>query len=162
MKANTTLGLRWCYAILAIGLFTPSVVIFCLEVFVGGINPFSALNDVLSRQFATGHNLFLIALLGLIPFVLLSCVAFTASHGTPASRVACISIGGLLGILRFMVPAHISVWYPLYGGRHMSSTAVIAFFFIPFYCLGSLTIGLIGGWLISLLPPFCHVHRPVA
>jgi len=36
----------------------------------------------------------------------------------------------------------------------MSSTASIAFFFIPFYCIVSMGIGLFAGWLISLLPFF--------
>jgi hypothetical protein len=53
-----------------------------------------------------------------------------------------------------MVPAHVSVWYPLYGPGHVSSTAVIAFIFIPFYCLASLCVGLVVGWLISHLPRF--------
>ena len=53
-----------------------------------------------------------------------------------------------------MKPAvmHAAVWWPLYFGGHMSSTAVVAFLFIPFYALGFLVIGLVIGYLISLLP----------
>ena len=56
-----------------------------------------------------------------------------------------------MGILVLMVFGHVAVWYPLYSEDHMSSTAVIAFFFIPFYCLGTMAIGLLIGWVISLL-----------
>jgi len=50
-------------------------------------------------------------------------------------------ICGLAGILALMIPAHVSVWSPLYTEERMSSTAVIAFFFIPFYCIVTMGIG---------------------
>lgn len=59
-----------------------------------------------------------------------------------------------MGILLLMILGHVAVWYPLYGGGHMSSTAVIAFFFIPFYCIAAMAIGLLIGWAVSLLPFF--------
>jgi hypothetical protein len=71
-------------------------------------------------------------------------------------RLACVTLGGLLGILAFMIPAHVSVWYPLYGGGHMASTAVIAFVFIPFYCIATLALGLLAGWAVSLIPFLRH------
>lgn len=154
MKPSTRQALHWSLASCAIGLILPSLIIFCLEIFVGRIAPLTSLADILRRQFAEGHNLFLIAAFGLIPFAALSAICFVASRWLTPRRLACVAIGGLLGILLLMIPAHVSVWYPLYGPGHMSSTAVIAFVFIPFYCLATLGVGLLTGWLISRLPRF--------
>ncbi len=49
-----------------------------------------------------------------------------------------------------MVPAHVSIWYPLYTGGHIALTAAIAFLFIPFYCIPALAVGLLVGWIVSL------------
>lgn len=154
MKANRKQRLIWVISPLVIGLVVPSLVIFYLEVFVGRISPSAAAADILEKQFSEGNNLFLLAAIGLIPFAVLSAIcAVAASRFTPP-RLACLGVGGLVGILSLMVPSHASVWYPLYGPGHMSSTAVIAFLFIPFYCLGPLTIGLLVGWLVSMRPRF--------
>jgi len=154
MKPATRQALHWSLASIALGLILPSLIIFCLEIFVGQIPPLTSITDILRRQFAEGHNLFLIAAFGLIPFAALSVVCFVAARWLSHSRLACVAGGGLLGILLLMIPAHVAVWYPLYGPGHMSSTAVIAFVFIPFYCLASLSLGLLIGWLISRLSRF--------
>ena len=49
------------------------------------------------------------------------------------------------------IPAHIGIWKPLYTHEHMSSTAVIAFLFIPVYCTVTMLIGLGIGLGISYL-----------
>jgi hypothetical protein len=116
----------------------------------------------MERQFAEGENLFLLALFGLVPFVALSVVCRVAARRLSSVRLACLGTGGLLGILGLMVPAHVAVWYPRYGPGRMSSTAVIAFVFIPFYCLVTLFIGLLVGWGVSLLPYFRHADDQVA
>jgi len=144
------------------GLIVPSLVILYLEVFVGHISPSIAVERILGRQFSEGNNLFLLAVFGLIPFVALSVICSVAATRLTPVRLACLGIGGLVGILVLMIPGHMSVWYPLYGVGRKSSTAVIAFLFIPFFCLGTLAIGLIFGWLISLLPVFCHARQPDA
>ena len=159
MKTNTKQALKWSFVFLAIGLVTPSLIIFCLEIFVGHINPVTSIADILRRQFAEGDNLFLLALFGLIPFAALSMACFVAARRLESSRLACVAIGGLLGILGLMIPSHIAVWYPLYGPGHMSSTAVIAFVFIPFYCIATLCVGLLIGWLVSLLATFRHATK---
>ncbi|MBI1285557.1 MAG: hypothetical protein GC183_14690 [Thiobacillus sp.] len=161
MNVKARQRLIWTATPLAIGLLVPSLVIFCLEVFVGGVSPSAAAADILDRQFSEGDNLFLIAAFGLIPFVALSVVCAVAAGRLPPFRLACLGIGGLVGILALMIPGHVAVWYPLYGPGHMSSTALIAFLLIPFYCLGSLAIGLLVGWLLSLLPPFRHASKPI-
>lgn len=159
MKANTKRALFWSLASIAIGLITPSLIIFCLQVFVAHTSPSAAISDILQRQFAEGHNLFLIAAFGLIPFAVLSIACFVAaSHLTPP-RLACVAVGGLLSILALMVPGHVAIWYPLYGPGRMSSTAVIGFIFIPFYCIATLGVGLLIGGLVSLLPPFRHTPK---
>lgn len=162
MKLKTKQAFYWSLTFLAVGLITPSLVIFCLEVFVGHIDPLASLTDILRRQFAEGDNLFWIALFGLIPFVVLSMVCFGVARRLEASRLACVAVGGLLGIISLMVWGHVVVWYPVYGGGHMSSTAAIAFIYIPFYCLGTLVIGLLVGWGLSFLPFFRHAHKQVA
>jgi hypothetical protein len=144
--------LFWIVLPLLVGLITPSAVIFCLEVFVGRISIAAAFLDIAERQFAEGHNLFFLAIFGLVPFVILSIFSFIGARFLSVTRLACITLGGLGGILAFMIPAHVSVWYPLYGGGHMSSTAVIAFLFIPFYCIVTLAVGALVGWAVSFIP----------
>ena len=114
------------------------------------------------RQFAEGQNLFLLAAFGLIPFAALSAICAVAASRLTPIRLACLGVGGLLGIFALMVPGHFSVWYPLYGPGRASSTAVVAFIFIPFFCLVTLGVGLLAGWLVSLLPVFRHASQPNA
>jgi hypothetical protein len=148
--------LFWTILPLPVGLATPSAVIWWLELFVAHTSLASAIVDLAQRQFAKGENLFWLALFGLIPFALLSVISLIAARFVSRRRLACISAGGLVGILAFMVPAHASVWYPLYGGGHISSTAAIAFIFIPFYCIATLLIGLLVGLAISFFPFLRH------
>ena len=136
---------------LLLGLLAPSFILLSIQVIVGGISPYSAIVDILGKQFASGHNLFLIALLGLIPFAILSAIMLWYAHvkEIPIKKSYFLCASGLIGIFSIMIPGHISVWYPLYGPGRMSSTAVIAFLFIPFYCTVTMIIGLITGRFIS-------------
>jgi hypothetical protein len=153
IKVTKKCLLFWCIAPLLIGIPIPSLAIFYLEIFV-------AHNDLNTSVVNTLHSQFneyffgtvMITMLGLIPFVTLSVICFIAAHRLSSARLACLGIGGLLGILALMIPSHIGVSYPLYSGGHMSSTASIAFVFIPFFCFIPLGIGLLIGWLVSLLP----------
>ena len=156
MNEHNRKRLIWVATPLAIGLLVPSLIIFLLEIFVGHISPSAAAVDILKRQFSEGDNLFLLAAFGLIPFAVLSATCAIAAGRLTPPRLACLGIGGLIGILGLMVPGHIAVWYPLYDPGRMSSTAVLAFIFIPFYCLVTLLMGLLVGWLVSLLPMFGH------
>lgn len=134
---------------IVVALVTPSLVIFCLEVFVGGISPIAAIRDIAHRQFASGHNLFFLAALGSIPFVVLIAILKVASTRLSPRRVSALLVGGLVGILALMVSTHIMVWYPMYGPGRMSSTSVLAFLFIPFYCIPTMFVGLATAWLVS-------------
>jgi len=135
---------RWsclCF-ILIVGIVTPSIVIFLLEITVADIAPSVSMKDIAHRQFAEGHNLFPLAMFGLIPFVALSLLLFDLSRKLTTPRFCFFTACGLIGILALMIPAHISVSRPLYTDEHASSTAVIAFLFIPFYCLATMGIGM--------------------
>jgi hypothetical protein len=156
VRTSAKQALYWSLASFATGLFLPSLIIFCLEVFVGGIAPLASMASIWRRQFSQGDNLFLLAAFGLVPFAVLSAVCFVAARWLSSSRLACVALGGLLGILALMVPGHVAVWYPVYGPGHASSTAVIAFVFIPFFCIITLCVGLFAGWIVSLLPHFRH------
>ncbi len=144
----------WVIAPLIIGLLTPSMIVFYLEVFVAHMSPAASTMGILQRQFSDGDNLFLIAVIGLIPFSTLSVVCFVASRRVSGARLVCIGFGGLLGILSLMIPWHINIWYPLYGGGRVSSTAVLGFIVTPIFCLGTLAVGLAFGWAVSMLPAF--------
>lgn len=147
-----------------VGFFMPSLVLVTVQIVVGGVPVLSAIVDVLDGQFAQGRNLFTLALLGLLPFIVLAAMVprFAARH----PRRACTALwaSGLVGILAVMVPGHAAVWWPLYGPGRMSSTAVIAFLFIPVYCAGSLFLGLAIGRLVIRMDWFqpsgighCHL-----
>ena len=134
------------------GILTPSLVILILEIFVGHISIIQSVSNIIERQFASGENLFLLMLFGLFPFIILIWIISPISRKINGKRLNCIFWGGLIGILLPMITGHVAVWYPLYGGGHASSTSVIAFFFIPFYCIVTMGIGLLIGWIISRLP----------
>jgi hypothetical protein len=144
---------RWAClgVILIVGVVTPSIVILLLEITVGDIAPSISMKDIAQRQFAEGHNLFSLAMFGLIPFVALSILLFDLSRKLTTPRFCFFAACGLIGILSLMIPAHASVWRPLYTDEHASSTAVIAFIFIPFYCLATMGIG-ISVASLSLMP----------
>lgn len=134
---------------IAIGMVTPSLALLGVQVLVGRIAIDVAVVDVLQQQFAAGHNLFVLSLIGLIPFVALS--AMMSKYSKWRTRRSCHTLlgCGLAGLLGLMIPAHVMVWYPLYGPGRMSSTAVIAFVFIPFYCTLTMFLGLAVGWVIT-------------
>ena len=153
---------RWLVALLAVGFVAPSAVIFALETSLAEKTVVQAISEIARRQFAQGENLFLLAAIGLVPFVVLDAalwlVYITAKD---RSRMSWLAIAGLVGVLALMLPAHVAVWLPLYTHSHMSSTAVIAFLFIPFYCCVSMAIGLgVGEWLFRRHRQ-ARVNRPL-
>ena len=134
--------LFWLAARVVVGALTPSGVIFVLDITLGQASASETLLSLAHRQFAGGDNLFLLAVLGLVPFVLLDGVLLVVrSRSTEPRRVAWLAVGGTLGALALMIPAHVGVWLPLYMHQHTSATAAVAFLFIPFFCCGSMLIG---------------------
>lgn len=138
-------------SILFLGLITPSLVRLGLEVWLGGHSIFMGLQHVLGWHYTAWHKFSSLALYELIPFVALSVIVFCLPGKVPREWIILIGLLGLLGILVYMVPAYVSVWRPLYTGARMSSTASIAFAFIPFYCLGTMVIGLAVAGLTAVI-----------
>jgi len=137
-----------------VGLVTPPAVRFCVEVFAGGIAPMRSLGDMAHRYLDAGGGMALLVLLDLVPFVILVGVLATSWPVLAPRRVYGLLVGGLIGVLAVMVPAHVGVWYPLYTGGPTSSTAVLAFLFIPWLCVPGMLAGLAVGWAVSLLAWF--------
>jgi hypothetical protein len=155
MKSSAGHVLFWCIAPLFLGFITPLLISFYLEVFVAHNAPTASITSIIKEQFADGIFLFIFfTMIELIPFAALSVTCFIIAHKFSPARLACFGMGGLFGILGFMIPAHISVLYPHYSGGHMSSTSGLAFLFIPFCCIITLGVGLLIGWCVSLLPCF--------
>jgi len=76
VKPRARSGAFWAYTSLTVGFLIPSTTIFFLDVFIGLNSPKSAWETILTRQFAAGDNLFVLALYGLIPFMVLwGCVS---------------------------------------------------------------------------------------
>lgn len=117
-----------------------------------------ALKEILVGQFKPGHNYFLITLYGMLPAIALISIAKDVSKRIAPRRVYCVIAGGLIGYLAILILIHVAVIYPLYGGGKMSSTAVIAYLFIPFHSVWAILIGLLIGWMISFCP---GIRRPL-
>ncbi len=142
----------WLMLPLVVGFPTPWLVIFTLEVCVGGETADSAIRDIAARLFSAGNNLFLLAVWSLIPFAALSIILLLQPANVTRSRIACLSIFGMLGILGLMVPIHWGVWSPLYhihDGAGGSSTGMVIFLPLPFMCLVTMLPGLGVGWWVS-------------
>ena len=139
----------WLVFLLAIGFLTPSLVNLAAEI-AGGRSVGRAFQDIISRQFAEGHNLFWLALITLIPFLLLGSILLVTPVSYSSARVACIAIGGLLGILILLLPVHWQVWAPLFSSdKNSASTSVIGLLVVPFACIVPMLVGSLIGRLVS-------------
>lgn len=134
-----------------LGLLAGPIIHFFVKFVVGGMPLFQAFSELLRQDFSPGVYLFSGALAS-IPFVALTLFLCVYSLFNPLRLCSLMCLSGLLGILALMIPAHVSLLYPIYGPGRISSTAAIGFIFIPFYCLGSMALGLLLGWLISYVP----------
>ena len=143
---------------LSAGFFTPPLVMLVVQLFVGGVPFMDALKEILAGQFKPGYNYFLITLIGMLPAIALIFIAKDVSKRIAPRRVYCVIAGGLIGYLAILILIHAAVIYPLYGGGKMSSTAAIAYLFIPFHSVWTILIGLLIGWLISFSP---GIRRPL-
>jgi len=131
---------RYYYMPLLLGVFTPPGAVLWLEMY-GPKHP-------LSPPF---YFFDFFAVLALIPFlVLIGATKIISAVLTQPERTECIFWGGLLGATTLTAYGHATVWWPLYFGGHMSSTAVVAFLFIPFYAIGAMIVGMLIGGLISV------------
>ena len=137
---------QYIYVPLVAGIVTPPLIKLGLT---GSILPSPSIIGVL-----------MFMLLAMIPFIAFIVLMDGISAKIKGSRLECIFWGGFLPVWGFTAYGHWSVWYPIYAHTHMSSTAVIAFLFIPFYALVPLVIGLLIGWGVSFLPPFQEGKPP--
>jgi hypothetical protein len=80
--------LFWAILPLIVGLIVPSLIVIAVETMVGRISVRAAVLGVISRQFAEDENLFLLSLIGLIPFVLLAMFTFLMARRLPPQRFA--------------------------------------------------------------------------
>jgi hypothetical protein len=107
--------------------------------------------------FAAGHNLFLLSVLNALPvvlFVLLARWRYRIGHpedraGFFPHKIGVVAAGlAVFGISLFI---HLVVWIDVFNPKSGSSTAVIAFVFLPFYALALMPVGYLVGWLIGKL-----------
>ena len=112
--------------------------VFCFE---EGEGIFRIFKIFLESQFAEGDNFFLICLLGLIPFIVLTLRLFSQT-GTSFRKLKFMCLMGILGILILMIPVHFSIIYGIYHSLPGASTSVIAYFTIPFFSLIPMFISL--------------------
>lgn len=137
--------------VIGIGILATPIILFFIQVFVGGYAPSESIEDIRSKQFQQGHNLFLLAAVASIPFFALAVLQLVLAITCHRSTWYWMTVAGLFGIFAVMVPSHYAVWAPLYGPGRMSSTAVIAFLFIPFLCLGGMAAFMLLMWLFTWL-----------
>ena len=142
---------QYLYLPLLTGILTPSAVIFFLQVLFAKMSPFKSVLDILRRQFASGHNLFLLMIWSFIPFGALILLTYVMGRKADSRRLAFIFWGGFIAVFAFALFGHISVWYPLYAHKGASSTDVLAYLIIPVLGLFVLPVGSFVGWIVSLL-----------
>ncbi len=132
-------------------IVTEDVVHFFVMLEVGGLSVSKAFSklfehfswlSVFGYLFSTGFRI--------VPFTLLAIIAGLLGRKIRRAFLIFTVIGGLIGIFLFYIPATASVWRPLYAGPRMSSTAVLAFLFIPFYTVPYMIAGTAGGLAITL------------
>ena len=119
------------------------------KVVYGNVGILTALQEIYVSQFKEGHNLFLLELLSIIPFLFLSAymLSYTSKATIKASYAVCM--GGIVGALVLIVPGHFSIWHSIYTNSPGSSTAVIGFLFLPFISIIPMCIGGYVGYLFS-------------
>jgi hypothetical protein len=111
---------------------------------------------------APGHNLFSLAVIGLIPFAVLDLMLLRLPATFSLGRIGCVAVGGLLGILALLVPAHWEVWSPQYTGGHMGSTAVLSLMVAPVFCIVPMLVGVAIAWGLSSIASSGLIAEPKA
>jgi len=81
----------------------------------------------------------------LVPYIALSIVLLIIGRTKKRHLFNPTFVGGLIGILGFMLPSMWLVLRPLYTAEHVSSTSPIAFLFIPIYCVPTMILGVLLG-----------------
>jgi len=95
----------------------------------------------------------------LVPYIALIIVLIIISRTKKRHLLIPTFVGGLLGILAFMLPNMWLVLSPLYTTEHVSSTSPIAFLFIPIYCVPTMILGVILGNFVFVLIKYFFSKR---
>jgi len=139
-----------------LGFISPSVIKLFVQMKVGHQTFIQAFKDIMSKQFETGQNLFLVSLLGLLPFIVLATILFVyvKTHNLRSSW--CWTLCGKLGTYSVMIPAHIAVWAPMYSKGLILPTGLTSYLFIPLASTASMLVGLLLARRLTQLPWFIH------
>jgi hypothetical protein len=118
---------------------------------------FAILTRFPSLLFAPGHNLFLLGLINAIPFVVFAFLTrwryrLSAAEDAKTFRPHKWGIAAA-GFVVFAMTLFIQlvVWMDVFNPQGGSSTAVIAFVFLPFYALALMPVGYLVGYLLGRL-----------
>ena len=148
MKSN--IKRRHIYLPLFSGILSFYLVIFFLQVFIGNRSTLDLTLDIFFRHFKA---FLLVILISSIPFVAQMLLIWIVSFKSRGRRLESIFWGGFVSIFGPTLFGHYIVWNPLYTqDERISSTAILAYIFIPLYCLLFLVIGSIIGWSLSFFP----------
>ncbi len=105
--------------------------------------------------FSSGHNLFLLGLINAIPFVVFAFLARWRYRLSAAEDVKTflphkwgVIFAGLT-VFAMTLFIQLVVWMDVFNPAGGSSTAVIAFVFLPFYALALMPVGYLVGFLIG-------------
>jgi hypothetical protein len=129
----------WVLLPLVLGFLAPIVAMICVA--------------PTPRVFTTARGLFIVLVLlstSLVPSSVLSAVCAWARRRLPPSRMRCVALTGLAGILIVFIPGYLEIF------TSTSSTAILGIFFLAFECFVVLVIALLVGWGISLVLPSEH------
>jgi hypothetical protein len=105
--------------------------------------------------FASGHNLFLLGLINSIPFVVFAFLTrwrYRLGGAEDAKTFRPHKWGVIfagLTVLAMTLFVQLVVWIGVFNPKGGSSTAVIAFVFLPFYALALMPVGYLIGFFIG-------------
>ena len=105
--------------------------------------------------FASGHNLFLLGVINAIPFVVFAFLTRWRYRLSAAedAKTFCPHKWGIIGagltVFAMTLFIQLVVWMDVFNPAGGSSTAVIAFVFLPFYALALMPVGYLVGFLIG-------------
>ena len=131
-----------------LGLCEPQAILFIIHVAIGGMSIKKAFPEVIVSNSENGY-FFITSILNLIPFIILNIYLFVKHRYDSAKKYIFMYASGLVGILILLIPMHIVTFYGINKSLPGSSTAPIAFIFLPLYAVFALSMGLWGGRVIS-------------
>lgn len=147
---------RLFWGTIAFGLLVPVLLVRVVAAVVaGGRSVGGALAELPPRLFRPGYNLFALALLTAVPFVVLAFVIrrglrsrANSSADDHIGRIGRV-IGAAVAVTGTVLAVQIDIWFRTFGsGRHVS-TAGAALLMLPFLALLALAAGYYAGSLVG-------------